>query len=100
MDLYTARKLHSAIKAYLFIYSKCFLYENMSARVHDIIIFASSYTPTNKSCVTIYFAVLSIVPNVSLKHQLSKVTHCSCMCRYDRTAYKVLRYFTYRHPVI
>lgn len=99
MDLYTARKLHSAIKDYLFIYSKCFLYVSMSARHRETLIFTSSFTPINNFSIIVHFAILQSNAGKPLPYTSIPIRY-GILFPHVLSSYKVLKYFPYRDPVI
>ncbi len=99
MDLYTARKLHSAIQEYLFIYGKCFLYVNMSARHRETLIFTSAFTPINNFGIIVHFAILQSNAGKPLPYNFMPIRY-GILFHHVSSSYKVLKYFPYRDPVI
>lgn len=92
MDLYTARKLHSAIKEYLFIYSQCFLYVGMSACHRETLIFTSAFTPINNFSIIVHFAILQSNAGKPLPYNFMPIRY-GILFRHMRSSYKALRYF-------
>lgn len=94
MDLHTARKLHKGIKAYLAVYSKCFLWENMSARPRETLIFTSAFTPISNLSIIVHFAILQSNAGKPLPHNFMPIRY-GILFHHVRSSYKVFKYFPY-----